>query len=141
MTRANSLKMLNLLNQAMKVNWLAQKNDFGQPVMQAVMDFKRDAVLAEADFSTAFAAEAVSLPLGDQPVLMADLVLDLSQELPTLTFQLTIGKNVSLSIDYELGLMIGNLLSEVLCKTDWGIEAVGVYQIMPGGTTGAAMIH
>ena len=141
LTRAKSLKMLYLLNQAMKMNLSQQKIDFGQPAIQAVMDFRRDAVLAEADFKTAFATGAVSLPLGEQPVLMSDVGLDSSQEVPTLTFQLAIGQNVSLSIDYELGLMIGNLLSEVLCKTDWGVEVVGDSAIKTLGSTGAVMLH
>jgi hypothetical protein len=121
MTRAKSLKMLSLLNQAVKLNLHPQ--DLGQPAMQAVMEFRRDAVLAEADYKTAFAAEAVFFPLGEQPALMSDLTLDATAQVPTLTFQLAIGRNVSLTIDHDLGLAVGNLLLDVLSKADWGIVA------------------
>jgi len=140
MTRAKSLKMLSLLNQAVKVNLhQQQKNDLAQPAMQAMMEFRRDAVLAEADFKTAFVAEAVSFPLGEQPALMSDLALDASTATPMLIFQLTIGRNVNLSVDHDLGLAISNLLSEVLSKTDWGIDAAQGSAI--AGASGAVMVH
>lgn len=139
LTRAKSLQMLGLLNQAAKINFHSQKMDFAQPAMQAMMDFRRDAVLAVADYQTTFSSEVVSFPLGEQPVLLAELALDASAETPMLTFQLLTGTSVSLIIDQELGMAVGKLLSDVLCKTDWGIEAAEGLPIK--GARAAVMVH
>jgi hypothetical protein len=140
LTRAMSIKLLDFLSHAVKVNIHHQQRDLGQPAMQAVMDFRRDAVLANADYKTAL-SEADSFPLGVQPILISDLILDSSVTVPVLTFQLTVGRNVNLSIDHDLGLAVSKLLSNVLSGTDWGIEAGQRSATNGEGTSSAMVVH
>ncbi len=77
-------------------------------------------MLAKADYVRSFSAEAEIFPLGSQPILVTDIVMDSSQSVSVVTFQLTIGQGVSLSLNHDLGVAIGKLLSDVVDGLDWG---------------------
>ena len=139
LTRPKSLKLHYLLNQTTEV--ALPPKDLAPHSWQAVMEFRRDAVLAEADFKTAFSCEAVSFPLGEQPVLLIDLMLDSSTELPMLTFQLATGQNLNLSLDQNMSLAIARLLSDVLGKSAWGIGSASVVALKELAAPAAAMLH
>ncbi|MDO8812265.1 MAG: hypothetical protein Q7J38_09600 [Gallionella sp.] len=142
LTRAKGFGLLDLLSQSVKLNLQQQpQHDLAQPVMQAVMEFQRDVVLAEADFKTAFSDKAASFPLGEQPILVSDVALDSSAADPLLNFRLVSGQVVGLSLNQEIGIAIGKLLSDALGRTDWGADAVpkmAVYNLDP---CSAAVLH
>lgn len=141
LTRAMSLKLLGLLKQAVKINLDHEQRDLGQPAIQAVADFRREAVLAEADYKTAFSSGEASFPLGTQPILVSDAVLDSPGAVPVLVFQLAVGRGVSVSIDHDLGLAISKLLSDVLGGLDWGVEVVQGSTIGGAGGSSEMMVH
>ncbi len=138
LTRSKAIKLLELLEQAVKVNLQHQQRDLGRPALQAVMDFRRDAVLAEADYKTVL-SEAESFPLGPQPILISDLNLETSGAAPVLGFQLAIGQSVNLSIDHDLGLAVSKLLTDVIGTTDWGL-ATGKISASEGVAAAGAMV-
>lgn len=142
LTRAMSIKLLGLLDQAVNINLGHERRDLGQPAIQAVTEFRREAVLAEADYKTDFVSTGAVYPLGEQPILVTDIVLDSAQPSPALGFQLAIQQVVNLSLDYELGLSISKLLTDVLNGVSWGI---GVSQdstaFGPGGHDMKLVVH
>jgi len=121
LTRAMSIKLLGLLNQAVTINLGHERRDLAQPAIEAVAEFRREAVLAEADYKTDFVSAGAVYPLGEQPILVTDVTLDSARPAPELGFQLAVKQVVNLSLDYQLGLSISKLLSDVLSGVNWGI--------------------
>jgi hypothetical protein len=141
LTRAMSMRLSGLLRQSIRINLHHLQPDLAQPAIQAVEDFRREAVLAKTDYKTAFASEGASFPLGQQPILVADIMLDSSTATPALTFQLATGQQIGLSIDHDLGMAVDKLLSDVLGKsTNWGIEPAPS-QANDGTGAGAPLMH
>jgi len=121
LTRAMSIKLLDQLHQVVKINLLREQPDFGTINMETVGEFRREAVLAKADFVQSFSAGAEIFPLGAQPILVADIIMDSTKPVSVVTFRLAIGREVSLSLNHDLGVAISKLLSDVLDGVDWGI--------------------
>jgi hypothetical protein len=122
LTRAMSLRLSNLLGEAVKIGLRHKQPGLAQSTIEAMEDFRREAVLARTDYKTTFTSEGASFPLGQQPILVADIILDNSAEIPAISFQLATGQRIALSVDHDLGLAVSKLLSDVLNKsTDWGI--------------------
>ena len=120
LTRAMSLKLLDRLYQVAKTSLLRETPGLMAVDMDALMEFRREAVLSKADYAQSFSAEAESFPLGAQPLLVADVVVDTSKPVSVVTFQLSSGQAVSLSVNHDLGFAIGRLLSGVMNGLDWG---------------------
>ncbi|MDZ4202562.1 MAG: hypothetical protein U1C96_10515 [Gallionella sp.] len=139
LTRAKSLALRDLLNESVKLDFQQQAQDLAQPAMQAVMEFKRDAVLAGADYKTVFSNQAASFPLGEHPVLVADVALDSVPGAALLNLKLVSGQTLGLSLNHELGLAIGKLLSDVLNGVDWG--AGSVHSVVMADANSAVMMH
>lgn len=121
LTRAISSKLLGQLHQIEKINLLRKQPGVVAVAMQTVEEFQREAVLSRADFVQSFSSGAEVFPLGEQPILVTDVVLDASKPVSVVTFQLAIGQGVNLSIDQDLGVAINKLLSDVVDGLDWGL--------------------
>lgn len=137
LTRAMSIRLSELLNQTVKINLQQMQPDLAQPAIQAMEEFQREAVISRADYQTSFTSEGATFPLGEQPLLVAAIILDNSTAVPALAFQLVGGQRLNLAIDYKLGMAVGKLLADVLQRTsDWGLELA---QNPP--TAGATLMH
>ena len=129
LTRAMSIKLLIQLNCAAKINILREQTVFGTVNMEAIGEFRREAVLAKADFVQSFSSEAEIFPLGLQPILVTDIIMDSSKSVSVVTFCLAAAREVNLSLNQDLGVAIGKLLSDVLDGLDWGL---GITKELPG---------
>jgi hypothetical protein len=88
----------------------------------------------------AFSSEAEIFPLGSQPVLVTDIIMDSSKPVSVVTFQLSIGQGVCLSLNHDLGVAIGKLLSDVIDGLDWGLGMSKELPIGNIGNTGEKMM-
>lgn len=124
LTRAVSIKLLENLRQLVKVSLLRETPGAMAADMEAIMEFRREAVMAKADYAQSFSAEAEMFPLGAQPQLVSDVVMDTSTPVPVVTFQLASGQAVSLSLNHDLGFAISKLLAKVAGGLDWGMGSM-----------------
>ncbi len=96
--------------------------------LQMVRDFKREDLLARADFKTPFATTGQAHPLGQDPLLLTDVRLSMSKPrgLGLLLEQKT-GEGVhscqlNLSTDLVEGLLV--LMQKALKNAEWGLPEV-----------------
>lgn len=120
LTRAMSIKLLEQLRRVAKVSLLRETPGAMAADMEALMEFRREAVLAKADYAQSFADEAEDFPLGAQPLLVSDVMVDTSSPVSVVTFQLASGQALNLSVNHDLGFAISKLLSNVMAGLDWG---------------------
>ena len=128
LTRAMSIRLLEQLHRVAKTSLLREAPGVMAVDMDALMEFRREAVLARADYAQSFSAEAELFPLGAQPLLVTDVVVDMTNPVSVVTFQLTSGQAVNLSVNHDLGFAIGKLLSNVTGGLDWGM---GIMKELP----------
>jgi hypothetical protein len=140
LTRALSLKLLGQLHQAARASLKREQPDMAQPAMQTVEEFRRDAALARADYEKSFSSEAQTFPLGAQALLVADILMDASKPAPVVTFRLANGQEINISLDYDLGVAIGRLLSNVVDGLDWGGAVAKELPIATADGVGAKMM-
>ena len=120
LTRAMSFRLLGQLHRIEKANLLREQPGLEMLALQTIGEFRREAVLVKADYVQAFSCEAESFPLGSQPILVTDIVMDSSRLVSVVTFRLAVGQGVNLSLNHDLGVAISKLLSDVLDGLDWG---------------------
>lgn len=121
LTRAMSIKLLGQLHELVKVNMLRERPGLGAIAIETVAEFWREAALAQADYVQPFSSKAEIFPLGAQPILVTDIVMDSSKPIFVVTFQLSVGQGVNLSLNHDLGVAISKLLSDVVDGLDWGL--------------------
>jgi hypothetical protein len=142
LTRAMCIRFLAQLHQVAKVNLLREQPGLGFSAIETVGEFRRAAVLAKADFVQSFASGAEIFPLGLQPVLVTNIIMNFTGPVSVVTFQLAVGQEINLSLNHDLGVAIGKLLSDVLDGVDWGfgmakeLSAAGV-----GNLSEKMMLH
>jgi len=119
LTRAMSLKLLDRLHRLAKVDLQREQPGLAAVAMETVGDFRREAVLSKADYVQSFSSEPEIFPLGSQPILVTDIVMDSSNPVSVLTFQLAIGQGINLSLNHDLGVAISKLLSDVVDGLNW----------------------
>jgi len=120
LTRAMSLKLLAHLHHFEKVSLLREQPGYGGYAMETMVAFMREAVVAKADYVQPYSTEAETLPLGAVPVLVTNIMMDSSKPVTVLTFKLSVGQEVNLSLNQELGIAICKLLTNVMEGLDWG---------------------
>ena len=121
LTRAMSIKLLSQLQRVLKVTLLREQPDRGTMDIDTIGEFKREAVLAKADFEQTFSSGAEIFPLGSQPILVADITMDSSKPVSVVTFHLATGREVNLTHNHDLGVAISKLLSDEMEGLDWGL--------------------
>ncbi len=140
LTRAMSIKLLGQLHLIAKVNLQREQPGLGMAAMQTVVEFRREAVLAKADYVQTFSPNAEIFPLGAQPVLVTDIVVDSSRPVSVVTFQLAIGRGVNLSLNHDLGVAISKLLIDVMDGLDWGGGMTKELPMADVGSSGEKMM-
>jgi hypothetical protein len=133
LTRAMCIQMVVRLRDAVKVTLQREQPGVAAVAMETVGEFRREAVLAKADFVQPFSAAADKFPMGPQPLLVTGIGMDTSGMVPVLTFHIALGKEVNLSLNHDLGVSIGKLLCDVVESLDWGI---GLAKEIPLAETG-----
>ena len=128
LTRAMRIKLLGQLHRIVEFNLLRERQGLETVTMKTVGEFRREAALSRADYAQSFYSGAEAFPLGQQPILVTDVITDSSKPVSVVTFQLAIGQGLSLSLDHDLGVTISKLLSDVLDGLAWG---VGMAKEMP----------
>jgi len=140
LTRAMSIKLLGQLHRLVKVDLLRERPGLGAIAMQTVGKFRREAVLEKADYVQPFSGGAEIFPLGLQPILVTDVVMDSSKPVSVVTFQLAIGQGVNLSLNHDLGVAIGKLMSDVVDGLNWGLGMVEELPMAGVGNLGEKMM-
>lgn len=140
LTRAMSVRLLGQLHQVVKVDLLRERPGLVAADMDAVVRFRRDAVLAKADYMQSFSGEAEIFPLGQQPVLVTDIVMDSSRPVSVIAFQTALGQGVSLSLNHDIGLALSKLLSDLVDGLDWGIGMTKELPMAEIGNPGEKMM-
>jgi len=140
LTRAMSIKLLGQLYQVAEVNLMRERPGLGVVAMRTVGEFRREVVLAKADYVQPFSSGAEIFPLGSQPILVTDVVMDSSRAVSVVTFQLAGGQGVNLSLDHDLGIAISKLLSDVLDGVDWGLGMAKELPMAGVGNLGKKMM-
>lgn len=88
-------------------------------------EFKRDAFLKTADFSTPYTTAPQLLPLGDEPLLVTDAQLSLQpQGALLIIFQKKTGENTqSCQLNLQSSLVHGmiHLMRQSIAQADWGL--------------------
>jgi hypothetical protein len=142
LTRSMSVKLLGLLARAVKITLILEQPGLKAVAVEKLEEFRREAVLAQADYAQPFSAGAEILPLGAQPILVADIIMDASQQVSVVTFLLSHGQQVNLSLNHDLGVAVRKLLSDVVDGLDWGL---GIQKELPvaeiGNSCEKMMLH
>jgi hypothetical protein len=88
-------------------------------------EFKREAFLKTADFSTPYAAAPRLLPLGDEPLLVTDAQLSLQPHgaLQVIFQKKTNDASQSCQLNLQASLVHGmiHLMRQSIAKADWGL--------------------
>jgi len=140
LTRAMSIRLLGQLNEVVKVSLLREQAGAVVVAIEAIGEFRREAVLAKADYVQPFSTGVEVFPLGPQPILVTDIVMDSSQPVSVVIFQMAIGQALNLSIDHDLGVAIRNLLSKVVDGLDWGLGMAKELPMEKVGNLGEKMM-
>jgi hypothetical protein len=141
LTRAMSFKLLGLLQQAARASLRREQPDMMvSTAPQTVEEFRRDAALARADYEKSFSSEAQTFPLGPQALLVADILMDASKPTAVLVFRMVTGQEVNISLDHDLGVAVGKLLSNVVDGLDWGGAAAKELPIATADAAGEKMM-
>lgn len=140
LTRAMSVRLLGQLHQVVRIDLLRERPGLVALDMDAVVKFRREAALVKADYVQSFSSEAVIFPLGQQPILVTDVVMDSSKLVSVVTFQLAVGQGVSLSLNHDLGLAISKLLADVIDGLDWAVGMTKELPVMDTGNLGEKMM-
>ena len=121
LTRAMTLKLSTLLQQAANTTMLREKPGLAHSAMQAMYEFRRDAALARTEHLKPFISGAGILPFGQQAVLVTDITVDTSVPVSTLSFRLASGQEIKLSLDGDLEAGIVKRLTDATDGVDWGL--------------------
>ncbi len=129
LTRRMLTRLLPALNQALlKLHASAPELAASDTVsLQMLREFKRDKLLAHADFKTPFVASAQSRPMGQEPLLVTDAHLSLHAQTGLgLVLEEKSGQSVkscqlNLSTELVEGLLV--LTQQALQSADWSFTA------------------
>jgi len=92
-------------------------------VQDAVMSFKHEAALSNADFAKVFKGQPKSMPLGPDPVLLSKLTVKKTAEgNPLLCMYPAQGQGVDLALQQPLLHSVSKLFADALQSADWGVE-------------------
>lgn len=91
---------------------------------QMLTELQRDAFLQKADFKTPYTEQVTPLPLGDEPLLVTDVQMQMPAGAVLLTLQdkgATAGQNDSCQLHLQHDLLHGliHLLQQAVAQADW----------------------
>lgn len=127
LTRRLTLRLLPALEQALGRLESSQPGMMAHdPAAQQILtDLKRDAFLQQADFKTPYAEKPQQLPLGDEPMLVTDVQLNLQGKGVQITLQDkggTPGQSLSCQLHLPPQLLHGlvHLIRQAMDRAQWG---------------------
>lgn len=88
----------------------------------ALREFKKVAALAEADFSTPFAAESARTPLGPKPLLVSKIQIRQQPAGNLMILETAEGQTVNLALNTGLVHSFRKLLADQTVKAQWGLS-------------------
>jgi hypothetical protein len=88
----------------------------------ALREFKQAAALAEADFSTPFAAESARTPLGSNPLLVSKIQIRQQTGSYIMLLETAQGQNVNITLNLGLVHSFRKLLVDQTLKAQWGLS-------------------
>lgn len=92
-------------------------------VKKAVMSFKHEEALSQADFAKSFQAQPKNLPLGNAPILLSKLTVKQTPDgKPMLCMYPEQGQGIDLALQPQLLHSISKLFADALEASDWGVE-------------------
>ncbi|MCK5725990.1 MAG: hypothetical protein KAH22_04080 [Thiotrichaceae bacterium] len=90
---------------------------------KAVMDFERKAIEENINFKASFKEKAQSYPLGEQPLLLSQARLKLSQEESyILSLKGVNDKGIDFILDKRLLYIINKVINDSLQQTEWKLD-------------------
>jgi hypothetical protein len=108
---------------------------------QAIREFEQQAIRQNADFSVAY-QEARTLPLGEAPVLVSELVMRIEGEQISIDFRLANGRNLKLMLPRAMLYTFLLLLDRLQQQAQWDLDVAPVAQqpaiesVVPAGNPG-----
>jgi len=137
LTRRLTLRLMPVLQQTVgRMESNAPQMVAPDPASQQVLtDLKRDAFMQKADFKSAYMEQVQQLPLGEEPMLVTDVQLQLQGSAVLLTLQ-DKGKAPqqvqSCQLNLQSSLLHGliHLLQQALAKAEW--QSAAVREVLPG---------
>jgi hypothetical protein len=96
-------------------------------VAQAVQAFQQQAVAQQVKFRDSYES-ATQKPLGEQPLLVKGLVMNLGDEQTMIELQLVNGQSVNLSLPPQVLQVMVTLLNKLQDTAGWG---VGLSELAP----------
>lgn len=139
LTRAMSIRMLSQMESIVQINLEREYPAIVEDSRRAVGDFKREAAIEKSDYQTPYSPEAVTYPVGEQPLLVIGLTLGVAEGVPSMGFQLASNQTLSIALDHDLAQAINKLIRDNLANLDWGIGAPGAEAV--GGETHKGVVH
>lgn len=97
---------------------------------QAIREFEQQAIRQNADFSVAY-QEARKLPLGEAPVLVADLLMRIEGEQISIDFKLVDGRNLRLMLPRAMLYTLLLLLDRLQQQAQWNLDAAAAVPPAP----------
>jgi len=113
------------------------------PRESAVQAFERDAILAQADFSTEYQQDATSHPLGEDPVLVTRIEYKIRDNGHiALALGLPDAHNINLNLSKDLIQIIIKLLKDASRKAEWDLEEMTSLEVLEASTKpGSSAFH
>jgi len=94
-----------------------------EEVKKAVMSFKHEEAVSQADFAKSFQAQPKSLPLGNAPVLLSKLTVKKTPDgKPMLCMYPEQGQGIDLALQHQLLHSISKLFADALQASDWDVD-------------------
>jgi len=103
----------------------------GEEQRQAVLSFQHESALANADFATEYEDQYQSLPLGEEPVLLARLQARHDGGSHVLSLRPETGQGIDLTFNEQMLHGMGKLLADAIGQANWGINVTAPGQIVP----------
>lgn len=126
LTRRMTLRLLPALEQSLGRLESTQSQVMApDPASQQILtELKRDAFVKQADFKTPFVEQASQLPLGDEPMLVTDVQLQMQESLMLLTLQdkgSEPGAGQSCQLKLQTSLVHGliHLIQQAVARAQW----------------------
>jgi len=92
------------------------------PGREVLLDFKREQLAAQGDFSKSYDQEDKTLPFGEAALLVVGVNVQLVADGAVLNFTLADGRNMRLQLDIRLLSGFHRILSDSVLKAEWQID-------------------
>jgi len=99
--------------------------------LKAVQQFEQATLAEQSDFSSGFAIDATSYPLGEAPLLIVSATMKASGDHTIGTFHFAADQQIAIDFDPKLAAGFVGLLNDILKSCDWNLTAVAALPPAP----------